>query len=107
MAWVQPPCRETDAPTREEVIRDFLVFYVNHNEERLFRHDIFNTLMSKLYEKQVSTMTEALNMIRSYPCSLFCILLRECRNVAMKEKLLSRDAIVDLHELIDYSKQCE
>lgn len=100
-----------DTVTKEELLRDVCVFYANHRDERLFRYDIFAQLMKETHGvSSSSNMNDWLTILRDASTEQCCELLRKCRNAStlsdQYDKLLTRPALLDLHELIDYAKHC-
>jgi hypothetical protein len=96
--------------TKEEVLREFSTFYINHRHERLFRHDVFFNLLKQTHNASPVNNHEVLAVLRVATMAQFRRLLQDCRNAsALSEKhdfLLCRAAVKDLHELIDYAKHC-
>ena len=96
--------------TKEEVLREFCIFYMNHRDERLFRHEEFTKLLKQTHGTAASDLSNMLIILRSASITHVYKLLRECRNAAMLsstyEKLLTRPALLDLHALISYVKLC-
>ena len=115
---------DSDIPTKQEVFRDFFVFWMNHRNEKLFRYDVFSSIVSNIYcgfigieETTVyfgdTGSNEALNRLQravlAQPISHFLELLRRCRDVSSTENLLGKIALHDLYNVIDYAKEacCE
>ena len=110
---------DSDIPTKEEVFRDFFIFWMNHRNEKLFRHDAFSSIVSSTYsdssimDKSVyydnTGNNEALNRLRrmvlAQPINLFLDLLRRCRDISSNENLLGKLAMSDLRDVIDYAKE--
>ena len=90
-------------PTKEEVFRDFFIFWFNHREhEKLFRHDFFMNILSKIYgiPHDVTDMKHVERVVLSHPLTLFLDTLRECFVL-----LHSKTAKSDMCDLISYAKE--
>lgn len=109
---LMPPSRVSDMPTTEEIFRDFFVLWMNHQHEKLFRHDYFSRFVSSVYSKADRIdyasnrgMQCLLSLVKAHPIDHFLNLLRHCRNMSSSHYLLGRTAMIDLCLVIDYAKE--
>lgn len=91
-------------PTKEEVFRDFLVFWLNHREEeKLFRHDIFIDIVAQVYavsRQCLTDMKQVEHIVLTHPLSDFLAVLRHC-----VPQLRGRMAKTDLFSVLSYAKE--
>ena len=91
-------------PTKEEIFRDFLVFWFNHRgDEKLFRHDFFMDNVAKAYaisRADLNSMKDVEQLILMHPLSQFVDVLRLCYTL-----LQGREAKLDMNALISYAKE--
>lgn len=85
----------------EELLRDFLVFWMNHRDsEKLFRHGYFFDHVSTMYGTRPTVMKDFQSLMLAHSPALFVDMLRLCRMHVM-----SKEAKLDLLELINYAKE--
>lgn len=106
------PLASSDKPTKEEVFRDFFVFWMNHQAEKLFLYDVFSPLVEQIYPDNARIdfscnkgMTRLFRIMSDQPMSRFLTLLRCCRDVSFMQNMLGNTAQRDLHAVIDYAKE--
>ena len=91
-------------PTKKEVFRDFLVFWLNHREEeKLFRHDIFIDIVAEVYDMPrqcLTDMKQVEHVVLIHPLSHFIAVLRQC-----VPQLRGRMSKTDLYTVLSYAKE--
>lgn len=98
---------ESHYPTKEEVLRDLLLFCITHQEdERLFCQGMMKSLVFMVYHHLIQNLHDLAELVRAHPPALLKTLLSEMRNETVRDRSLSRQATLDLHELIDYARHC-
>lgn len=92
-----------DKPTKEEVFRDFRIFKLNHDMEKLFRYDHFSDIMAEKYSIpriHLKTMKDIEQVVFAHSLSQFVDVLFLCDG-----HLQGRDAKADLRSLIHYAME--
>lgn len=94
---------ESEKPTHEEVYRDFLIFWMNHREEKLFRYEIFTDIVAKEYtipRKCFTEMKDVEHVVLAHPLMHFVNVLRLCY-----DQLHHRMGKLDLLSVLNYAKE--
>lgn len=91
-------------PTKNEVFRDFLIFWMNHREgEKLFRHDLFLSIVAQVYalpREGLTGVKQVEKVMLSHSLSYFITVLRQCA-----VHLEGRMAREDLSSVLSYAKE--